>query len=1022
MVFAWTWSAPLTGQELTAEQRQTHERLQKVAKALQSEGKTPETVAALEELLAFERTYLGDRSPAYRSTSVRLLRILELDGRFPRALELRKEAFDANSDQFGAAHWKTTDARLALEHVRKLASLADAPRKDLRQADIATLLADFAHQQGELAAGIKHVREAHAIRSKVLGDDSPVTCLSASLLGLMLSEAGHLDQARPYCEGTLEIRRRILGEDHPQTAVSHNNLGFLNDSQSRFAAARFHYERALSINRSAHGDDHADTAVARHNLGSLLLSAGDAAGARVQFEQALAIRLKRFGERDSATASSLNGMGVFLQANGDHAGAKSYFERALASRKAALGDRHPELAGLLNNLAFAERSLGNLPAAQTLFEQALAIRKKSLGDDHPDTATSLGNLGMLLLAKGDDAAAQSHLEQALAIREKALGPWHINTAESLRNLGDWRLFRKEYVEARVLFERGLSATRQNLELAAVAQSERQQLRMLQQSCSHLDHYLALAVQGALPAADVYAHVLAWKGSVFLQQRRLRLRRQLDAQPEASKTFADLEATANEFSRLAFSAPKSAQLGAWRARMGELSQRKEALEAALASASDTFDKKTKAPTVEALKSALPANAVLVDYLEFTDIRRPAPDRIERQRKFVAFVIRGDRDIALHDLGPAKAIGDAIASWRGRLLRPVSAAANNDPGAEVRRLIFQPLEERLRGKSIVLVAPDGAITGVPFAALPGREKGKFLIEEASVAVVPVPAALPEMLDKKSASKLAEPGLLAVGDIDFDAPPGSDKSAPASALRSSQWARLPATRGEIASLRDSFEQRFPDAKVRTLRGASATESAFRDHAPRLRWLHLATHGFFAPPELVSALGPDKTDAATAARDSIGGLHPGLLSGLALAGANRAADENRDDGILTALEVSQLDLDRVELAVLSACETGLGRLAGGEGALGLQRAFQVAGARSVVASLWAVDDEATRKLIERFYDNLWSKNLSKLEALSEAQRWMLRDGARRGIVPRGELNTDDPRALAPFYWAPFVLSGDWR
>jgi CHAT domain-containing protein len=152
--------------------------------------------------------------------------------------------------------------------------------------------------------------------------------------------------------------------------------------------------------------------------------------------------------------------------------------------------------------------------------------------------------------------------------------------------------------------------------------------------------------------------------------------------------------------------------------------------------------------------------------------------------------------------------------------------------------------------------------------------------------------------------------------------------------------------------------------------------------------------------------------------GLHPGLLSGLVLAGANRDAA-----GILTALEVAELDLRGVDLAVLSACETGLGAVAGGEGVLGLQRAFQVAGARTVVASLWAVDDQWTRELMEQFYDNLWRAKLPRLEALRQAQLAVLREGPKRQLVPpREEELSDGPARTPPHYWAAFVLSGDWR
>ncbi len=160
---------------------------------------------------------------------------------------------------------------------------------------------------------------------------------------------------------------------------------------------------------------------------------------------------------------------------------------------------------------------------------------------------------------------------------------------------------------------------------------------------------------------------------------------------------------------------------------------------------------------------------------------------------------------------------------------------------------------------------------------------------------------------------------------------------------------------------------------------------------------------------------------RFEAGGQHPQLLSGLALAGANRAnksdaaATPAADDGLLTAEEISATSMEGVQLVVLSACETGLGKTAAGEGLLGLQRAFQSAGARSVVASLWPVPDRATQQLMTRFYANHWHEKMCPMKALREAQLWILHgtpnsDGAGKDVK------------LSPEIWAAFVLSGDWH
>jgi CHAT domain-containing protein len=220
-----------------------------------------------------------------------------------------------------------------------------------------------------------------------------------------------------------------------------------------------------------------------------------------------------------------------------------------------------------------------------------------------------------------------------------------------------------------------------------------------------------------------------------------------------------------------------------------------------------------------------------------------------------------------------------------------------------------------------------------------------------------------------------------------------------------------------------------------------------PGRRWLHLATHGYFHAPvkEARPGLrpGPAETFALAGEESGVPLVNPLLLSGLVLSGANREPEE----GTLTALEVSNLDLRGCELVVLSACETGLGTVESGEGLLGLQRAFQVAGARTVASSLWSVSDPATSVLMERFYHNLWAdKRMSRLEALRQAQLYVLKNPeavrqrarelraevvkAGRGSVEelRGkgkEVELSEPRppgsALShPAWWAAFVLSGD--
>jgi CHAT domain-containing protein len=625
------------------------------------------------------------------------------------------------------------------------------------------------------------------------------------------------------------------------------------------------------------------------------------------------------------------------------------------------------------------------------------------------------------------------------------GEHHRLYAASLSNLAHLLQAQRDHVGAAPPLKQALEIAQGNLELAAAAQSERQQLAMARQLRRYLDAYLSLAPLAKLSPEDAYRHVLAAKGSVFERQRRLwaqRRRFQADPQSEAARRFAEYQQTVARLATLALATPDPKQAPAWRAKVAELARRKDELEAELARLDAGFraSQAEASRTPEKLRAALPRGTALIDLLIHTAYMPllQGNGEFQEERRLVAFVVRSDRPIARIDLGPIAPILQAIDDWRPILAGRRAAPAATGPALTLRRLIWEPVEMHLEGVTTVLVSPDGSLGLIPLAALPGQQPDRYVIEERSIVIVPVPRMIGSAATATAPSPGAGPGsaepapsLLLAGDIDYGGDPGAgaDRGASLSAAVATRavllpkFTLLPATRGEILEVRDSFEEHFPAVRASLIRGAKATEEALRREAPRHRFLHLATHGYFAPKELRSALGPEE-ETAKAGGDLLGGAgvagyHPGLLSGIALAGANRRPTPiGQDDGILTALEVAELDLSGVELAVLSACETGLGDVAGGEGLLGLQRAFQVAGARSVIASLWKVGDEPTRALMARFYENLWRKGQPPAEALL----YLLREGMRRGVggIRREDAELVKSGRLPPFYWAAFVRSTD--
>jgi CHAT domain-containing protein/tetratricopeptide (TPR) repeat protein len=912
-------------------------------------------------------------------------------------------------------------------------------------------LAVLLDEQGDYAAARPLYEQALAIRKAALGERHPDTATSLDNLAELLEAQGDYAGARPLLEQALAIRRAALGERHPATATSLGNLGYLFYARGDYAGARPLLEQALAIRRAALGERHPATAAGLNNLALLHVAQGDDAAARPLLEQALAIHKAALGPHHPATATSLNSLAELLKARGDLAGARPLYEQALAIRKAALGERHPATADSMNRLALLLDTQGDTAGARPLYEQALAIRKAALGERHPMTAQSWNNVALLRREQGDYATAKSLLEKSLEITRGLFGAGHPSTAAILTNLGGLAAAQGDWAGAEPPLRQALEINDHNLELAAAAQSERQQLAMAGMLRHSLDAYLSATPEPDRSGAAAYADVLSWKGAVLQRQRRIRARRRLLREandPAVARLVDELEDTTRRLASLALAVPDSARRDAWSRQVVELTARKEHLEAELSRRSARFRAVRKEPTVAQVQAAVPRDAALVDLLEYTHFTPPPEKKgkLLQERRLVAFVLRPDRPVARVELGAAAPIAAAVDHWLAVVARrgPIPGAAADEPGAELRRRVWEPLEKHLEGVATVLVSPDGATARLPIAALPGKEAGTYLIEERALAIIPVPRDLPALLAEpqpppgsEPKAEGAAPALLLVGDVDFGSAPGA--AAPTVASRSAALSRagawagfapLPATRGEVLAVRDSFERRFRRARADILREDEATEAAFRNEAPAHRYLHLATHGFFAPPGLRSALDPDpaKPGRGPGAIDPFGGqgivgFHPGLLSGLALAGANRPPQPGQDDGILTALEVAELRLSGVDLVVLSACESGLGRAAGGEGLLGLQRAFQVAGAHAVVAGLWNVGDEPTRVLMERFYEGLWRQRKGRLEALREAQLWMLREGRPRGLVAlEPDRPADRSSRLPPFYWAGFVLSGDWR
>jgi CHAT domain-containing protein len=333
-------------------------------------------------------------------------------------------------------------------------------------------------------------------------------------------------------------------------------------------------------------------------------------------------------------------------------------------------------------------------------------------------------------------------------------------------------------------------------------------------------------------------------------------------------------------------------------------------------------------------------------------------------------------------------------------------------------------------------------LPWAALPGVKDGTILLDDYAIAVIPHAVFLLDKLWPSDALPKRRSEVLSVGGVAYDAaPPQADQAATgqsAAAIKPGQklvWTGLAGAAAEARGVRGAAHKH--GLVCRTLEKENATTAAVLAALPKARSAHLATHGFFADDSFRSAFQLDPKLFAMGQRGArIGAvaLSPMVMNGLVLAGANRSDVPGR--GIITGEALVDLDLSGLELAVLSACESGLGAAAGGEGTFGLQRAFHLAGTRDVIATLWKVPDRPTAALMALFYQNLWDKQMLPVEALRQAQLEIYRHPARitaladgfRGnftVVPGSAEPPLPPVAdgkAHPRLWAAFTLSGPGR
>ncbi len=896
----------------------------------------------------------------------------------PAALELFDQALDlwrtlgekgleaTALNDAATVHQELGDAGLARDLYLRARDLHRQVGHDYNAAVVDNNLCFLEHRRGALETA----RECYLETLPALRRAGVRRALAALLnnLGGVHYQLGEPEEARRYFTEALELRRG-LGDLEGEAQLL-NNLASLERYLGAWRVALSHYGRALELRRRT--EDRWGEAKVLNNIGYAYLTLGEIDRSPGFFERALELR-RELGDR-AGQAVSLTNLGTVYHQQGNPAKALAFRRKALALRQ-ELGKQR-DVARTLLWLARDYRALGDATAALAELERALALFAGT--GDRRFEARAYNDRGQVLLELGRPADALEDLETALAlerqVRDRA---GEVETlvalAQSYHRLGRLDVAR-EHARAAVERIETLRAGVGIPELRASFSSARHQ-------AYELEVELAMELHRRHPGED--HHLAALEASERGHARDLLdllSSSRIDPDRGIDPTLTERRSRLEE--RLRFLAQRRLRLDGQRAAELDRELDRIALELDRVEADIRRDHP---------RSAGLGRPRVLDAAAIRGLLDPETALIEislgQRRSFLWWITSAAVDSFELPAGPEL---EHLARSAHHRLSAVdheiaTAAGDGDgPVETLGRLLLGPLAGRLGSRRLVVVA-DGALHLLPFAALPrpagspgagrsaGAARGPLLlghevVQLPSASVLPLLRRPRRRAPRWTAAVLADP-ILRTGD------PRRPQAPPPSAPRSADLDRLPATGREAAAIRDLL----PAGDVFLALGADADRATvLGDAFAGARVVHFATHG------VIDTERPQ-------------------LSGLVLSQPDTESPDG--GGFLGLRDVYGLEL-AAELVVLSGCRTALGREMRGEGLVGLTRGFMHAGAPRVIASLWRVEDRATAELMSRFYRALWVDGSPPAAALRSAQLAMRSEGRYRD----------------PYYWAGFVIQGDWR
>lgn len=867
-------------------------------------------------------------------------------------------------------------------------------------------------QLGQYLEAEKLLLKSLKIKSGISGNNYNQYLKTLENLAIIYAQQGKYSMAEPMFLDNLNKIESIYGQKSQEYLSTLGKVAFFYQNKGEFYKSESMLLKIIEITKDYLGEFNLNFSNAIDRLAQLYRLQGKYSEAERLFLQSLTIRKNILGEKNKEYISSLNNLASIYQSKNNYSKAEELYLKVIEIYNLIIdvSKRDNDYAVYLNNLASIYDDQGKFFEAQKLYKEVLSIKKNIFGDKSLSYSITLKNLALSYREQGNFLEAEKLFLESLNIKEKVLGVNHQSYILNLLNLAVLYRQSSNYEKSLYYLEEFMKTNMARIKDDVLNLSEKEILQYTDYNNSVFSSPLSFIYEFSKYNS---LNKLYFENELFLKNlslsNNLRLKNLIKNEnsnelKDKFDLFLENKKQIQKLEEIPFSnRPKN---------LSSLKIKTEQIEKELIKESAAFAKNEKSLSVkfDHVKARLSKNEVTINLVNFNYFKKRATVNII----YAAFVTKKDSKFPQFiPLFEEKQLNTILE--QNKNLSDSSKIDINYQEKALSNLLLKPLENELKEISTIYLSLSGLTHQINVAALPVNENQTFG-QKYKIHILNSPS---ELIDYTATSfdKKEKLDFILYGGIDYDKKINiSSQSMPTDrnlihvdeeimALQTrsgiSSFGYLLGTKNEIQNI--STLANKSNLKAIIFEDKNATEESIKQLDGRATpfVLHLATHGFFFPDPVIESSN-DKLFFEGKSKIFKSSDDPMMRSGLVFSGANKSwgqlnENQSEDDGILTANEISNLDLSACQLVVLSACETGLGEVKGSEGVFGLQRAFKMAGVKNIIMSLWKVPDVQTAELFNIFYSECFAGKTIH-EAFKIAQSKM-------------------KEKYSPYYWAGFVL-----